>query len=77
MESDTEVFEIHEVHYNDEHQIEGWSESPIAPMGAALLELKGDIELMRRAFEKPVLFEQTENNREILLVAPEGGTEDR
>lgn len=70
MESDIEIFQIHEVHYSDDHQIEGWSESPIAPMGEALSELKGDIELMWKAFEKPVLFEKRENNKEILVVAP-------
>lgn len=77
MESDTEVFEINEVHYNDQHQIEGWSTSPIAPMGEAVSELKGDIQLMWKAFEKPVLSEQRENNKEILVEAPEGGTEVR
>lgn len=70
METETEIFQIHEVHYSDEHQIEGWTESPIAPMGEALSELKSDMELMQKAFEKPVLFEQRENNKEILVEAP-------
>lgn len=73
METDTEIFQIHEVYYDDKHQIEGWTELPIAAMGESLSELKGDMELMRKAFEKPVLFEQTENNEETLVEAPASG----
>jgi len=57
-ESDTDTFHVHEVYYNDENQIEGWTESACAPMGETLSELKEDIELFLKAFEKPVLFEK-------------------
>jgi len=74
METDTEIFQIHEVYYDDKHQIEGWTELPIAPMGESLLALKSDMDLMRKAFEKPVLFEQRENNEDILVEAPVNGS---
>ena len=49
---------IHEVYYNDEHQIDGWSEKAVSPMGESLAELQRDIELFLKAFKKPILFEK-------------------
>ncbi len=64
--TDTNSFHIHEVYYNDKHQIDGWTKSAIAPMGETLAELKRDIELLTKAFEKSVLVERIENGKEIL-----------
>lgn len=53
----TEVspFAIHEVYYDAEGRATSWSETPIAPLGDNLLELRAEVEYMLEAFEKPVL----------------------
>jgi len=66
-EIDTETFQIHEVYYDDEHQVESWTAGPIDPTGETLLELKGDVELMLKAFEQPVLVEKIVNGKETLV----------
>jgi len=49
------IFEIREVHYSKDDEIQAWTETAIAPYGSSLEELKADTELMVRAFDKPVL----------------------
>lgn len=66
-ESETETFHIHEVYYSDDHKIEAWTASEIAPMGETLSELKEDIEFMAKALDGPVLVEKTESGKEILV----------
>ena len=40
QEKNTPSFEIHEVYYNDSHEIEGWTESPIEAYGESFSELE-------------------------------------
>lgn len=49
------TFEIHEVHYDDDHKIKAWTKESISPFGNDLEELKESFEMQKRAFEKPVL----------------------
>jgi hypothetical protein len=46
---------VHEVYYDDEGNPTSCSVDPITPWGFSFVELRKDFELMRRAFEKPVL----------------------
>lgn len=51
-------FRIHEVYYDEDDNIEGWSKDPINPFGCGSLEdLKRDLELMQKALELPVIKE--------------------
>jgi len=53
--SETTTFEIHEVHYDDNHQITAWTESAVGPFGETLAELKEDIKHFIEAIQKPIL----------------------
>jgi hypothetical protein len=48
---------IHEVYYDEAKQPYTWSTNPIAPRGETLEDIKGDINLMQKAFNLPVLEE--------------------
>ena len=66
-ESDSSTYQIHEVYYDDEKMIEGWTQSPVEPMGESLEELSNDIAHFLKAFEKPVLTESIQNGKEVLV----------
>lgn len=61
------TFQIHEVYYDDNHKIEGWTQSPVAPMGEMISELKEELEYFMKALEKPLLEEKSENGKEVLV----------
>ena len=48
-------FSIREVFYNEEGEIEFWSEDNVAPTGTDFEELADDFDLMAEAFERPIL----------------------
>ncbi len=61
------TFQIHEIYYNDNNEIEGWTESPVEPMGESMAELKKDLQHFFEALEKPVLEEKIKNGQEVLV----------
>lgn len=54
----TEFFEIHEVYYNDEHRVEGWTEDPMRPMGLSIEDLREDLLAMLGALDEDALDEK-------------------
>jgi hypothetical protein len=70
-ESDSSTYQIHEVYYNDDDIIEGWTQSPVEPIGESLAELRNDIQYFLKAFQKPVLTECIKNAKEVLDVDEE------
>ena len=48
-------YAIHEVHYHEDGQIRGWSEDPDYLAADSLSELRGDIDLILQAFDRPIL----------------------
>jgi hypothetical protein len=38
--ADITTFQIHEIYYNDNNATEGWTESPVEPMGESTAELR-------------------------------------
>lgn len=71
-ESDASTYQIHEVYYDDKNMIEGWTQSPVEPMGESLEELRNDIAHFLKAFEKPVLTESIQNGKEVLVSDEDG-----
>ena len=55
---DEDSFGVHEVFYNDDGVIDGWTESPVDPHGETLDELKQSIHRFEIATEKPMLIEK-------------------
>ena len=58
-------YAIHEVYYDEQGDIEMWSDNPISPHGVDEEELKQDIIKMRTALTKPVLVEDGDTLKEI------------
>lgn len=52
-----DIYQIHEVFYDDVGIIIGWSKSPCSPVGDSPAELEHDVEQFRKAFGRPVLRE--------------------
>jgi hypothetical protein len=63
-ETDTNTYHIHEVYYSDDGIIVSWTESAVGPIGETVGELREDIRFFTKAFQKPVLKEETENGIE-------------
>lgn len=53
-----DLYEIREVYYKENGDIEGWTDSASAPIGETLDELKDDFEKMQKALSKPYLQEE-------------------
>lgn len=52
------VYRIHEVHYDEQDKIKGWTQDPIHPLGETVDELKSNLEQMMEAFKKPILIKE-------------------
>ena len=52
---DTDTFSIREVFYNEDGDIEYWSNEDAEPYGVTFEELAADFDLMAEAFERPIL----------------------
>lgn len=50
-------FEIHEVYYNDDGTINGFTVNPIAPMGISVDDLKWALAHMIKCLDNPILRE--------------------
>lgn len=61
-EGEDQWLSIHEVYYDKESGPNAWSEEGMRPGGNNLVELKGDLLMMMRALERPVLdYEELDN----------------
>ncbi len=72
-ETNTSTYQIYEVYYKDDGIIESWTESAVEPMGETVDELREDISFFMKAFQKPVLKEEMENGR--LVLVPQNDTQ--
>lgn len=66
-ETDTHTYHIHEVHYDDNGSIEGWTVNHVTPMGETPDELREEIQYFFEAFQKPILVETKKGEEEILV----------
>lgn len=57
-ESDTVTYQIHEVYYGEDREIERWTEDPVEPLGETAAELREDIKYFLQAFRLPILEEE-------------------
>jgi len=70
-------FVIREVYYNEDEEIEFWSEEDSTPFGETFEELADDFDLMQEAFEKPILMlTQDEDGEDKLVELDEEEEED-
>ena len=66
-ETDSHTYHIHEVYYDNDGSIEGWTESAMEPFGETPFELREDIRHFIKAFQKPILIAKIKNGKEILV----------
>lgn len=69
--SDSHTYQIHEVYYDDNGEIEGWTESAMEPFGETPSELREDIRYFIKAFQKPILKSTIEGGEERLVIDEE------
>lgn len=64
---DYQVHAIHEVYYDTDGNIDGWTLNPIELSNFEDCDdLKGSLELIQKAFEKPALREVEEEGKDVL-----------
>jgi hypothetical protein len=51
---DEVTYAVHEVFYDDDNEIQGWSEDPASPFGTEVSEIIGDVFYILDAFDKPI-----------------------
>ncbi len=54
-EDEETLYEIHEVYYDDENEIEAWTVNAVKPLGNTLDEIRQELTWMLEAVEQPVL----------------------
>lgn len=59
VRSKDNIFSVREVYYNDDGNIEVWGENPESLESDILVALKTEVEYILKAFDKPVLDEET------------------
>jgi hypothetical protein len=52
------IYQVHEVYYDDDGTINYWSSDPVSPSGTTTQELREDIQYQLNAFRKPILKEK-------------------
>jgi hypothetical protein len=61
------TFQIHEVFYRPDGQIDSWASEPIEPLGTSEAQLRKDIYSFLAAFQLPALEERFSNGRCTLI----------
>ena len=57
-DTDTMTYQIHEVYYGENREIERWTKDPVKPLGETAEELREDIRYFLHAFRFPILEEK-------------------
>lgn len=53
--SQSPIFQVHEVYYNEQGEIECWNDGPVEPLGINPASLRNDIQAFLSAFRLPTL----------------------
>ena len=48
-------YEVREVYYNAEGEVEGWTVDEVAPCGDSVNDVRSDLERMTEALHRPIL----------------------
>ncbi len=57
-----QYYEIHECYYDDDGNVNGWTENAICPYGDTPEELESVLKMMGEAFSKPILDYEEKND---------------
>jgi hypothetical protein len=64
-------YQIHEVYYKEDGEIDVWTENPVAPVGEDLSELRSEISHFSEALDQPILEELKIDGKEKLVEVDE------
>jgi hypothetical protein len=66
------IYAVHEVYYNENGEIDGWTAQPVSPAGDDLKQLGSDLSRFSAALDLPVLEElESGENCKLIEVTPE------
>jgi methionyl-tRNA formyltransferase len=60
-------YQIHEVYYDDDGKINGWTKLPISPYAESTDELRQELQRFMEALNKPILREDVNCGKAILV----------
>jgi hypothetical protein len=60
-------YDIHEVYYREDGEIDGWTAESVRPYGEMMEELREDLRYLLHAFRRPVLEEQQIDGHAVLV----------
>ncbi len=58
LRTGTVTFQVHEVYYTEDGQIDCWTQQPVEPLGTSEAQLRNDVHAFLAAFRKPILEEK-------------------
>ena len=64
QQTDDHTYQVHEVYYDDNGNIDKWTISPVSPMGETPYELREEIKYFIKAFQKPILIEISKDGKD-------------
>ena len=67
QQTDDHTYQVHEVYYDDNGNIDKWTISPVSPMGETPYELREEIKYFIKAFQKPILIEISKDGKDELI----------
>lgn len=70
-QTNEKLYQVHEVFYDEQGDIENWTEDSVSYSGESLSELRNDITYHHRAFQEPVLVEAEQNGKLTLVESDE------
>lgn len=70
LDSNNVSYQVHEVYYDDEGNVESWTENPVEPYGETAEALREEIRYFLQAFRRPIL-ELKEAHGKVSLLSDE------
>lgn len=65
--TDNTTYQIHEVYYREDGTIDCWTQEPVEPLGVSESQLRNDIHAFLAAFRQPILEEQQQRGKSVLV----------
>jgi hypothetical protein len=69
------TYHVHEVTYDDDGSIMGWSVEPVEPFGESVEDLQADVHYFLQAFRRPILKEEIADGKPVLVEADDAYNE--
>lgn len=61
------TYQVHEVYYREDGSVDCWTQEPVEPLGVSEAQLRNDLHAFLAAFRLPVLHEEQQRGRNVLV----------